>query len=164
MEFLSLQKYLAERQTGGAIQEAKWKLLHPLQCTGILRIFFSGLKLQVETGKPLRPKFFQSDMGTSAVVRVIEQCCFNSAPDPFHGQTVNLILKPPIESKTYHKVVSRSTSRLVTPRVSNMGRTFFLGTILFCLSRQKAEIFSIILIQDFVKPHKISAHSDNFYF
>ena len=37
-------------------------------------------------------------MGTSAVVRAIEQCCFNSVPDP--GQTV--ILKPPkvIESIT----------------------------------------------------------------
>ena len=29
-------------------------------------------------------------MGNSAVVRVIEQCCFNSVPDPF-----NFILKPP---------------------------------------------------------------------
>ena len=31
-------------------------------------------------------------MGTSAVIRAIEQCCFNSVPDP--GQTVNFILKP----------------------------------------------------------------------
>ena len=33
---------------------------------------------------------------------VIEQCCFNSDPDPFNGQTVDLILKPPkfsIESR-----------------------------------------------------------------
>ena len=39
-------------------------------------------------------------MGTSAVVRGTEQCCFNSFPDPF-----NSILKPPkvIESKTYVK-------------------------------------------------------------
>ena len=37
---------------------------------------------------------------------------------------------------------------------------FFLGIKLFCLSRQKAEIFSISLIQDFVKPCKLSAHSD----
>ena len=46
-----------------------------------------------------------TDMGTSAVVRVIEQCFFNSVPDPFNGQTVNFILKPPkvIESKTYVK-------------------------------------------------------------
>ena len=44
-------------------------------------------------------------MGTSAVVRVIEQCCFNSVLDPFNGQTVNFILKPPkvIESITYVK-------------------------------------------------------------
>ena len=44
-------------------------------------------------------------MGSSAVVRVIGQCCFNSVPDPFNGQTVNLILKPPkvIESRTYVK-------------------------------------------------------------
>ena len=44
-----------------------------------------------------------SDLGTSAVVKVIEQCCFNSVPDLFNGQTVNFILKPPkvIESRTY---------------------------------------------------------------
>ena len=32
-------------------------------------------------------------------------CCFNSVPDPFNGQTVNFILKPPkvIESRTYVK-------------------------------------------------------------
>ena len=34
-------------------------------------------------------------MGTSAVVRVIEQVCFNSVPDHFNGQIVNFILKPP---------------------------------------------------------------------
>ena len=47
----------------------------------------------------------QQCQGTSAVVRVIEQCCFNSVPDPFNGQTVNFILKPPkvIESRTYVK-------------------------------------------------------------
>ena len=46
-----------------------------------------------------------ADLGTSAVVRVIEQCCFNSVLDPFNGQTVNFILKPPkvIESRTYVK-------------------------------------------------------------
>ena len=37
----------------------------------------------------------------------------------------------------------------------------FLGIKLFCLSIQKAEIFSNCLIQDFVKPHKISANLDN---
>ena len=44
-------------------------------------------------------------MGTSVVIRVIEQCCFNSVPDTFNGQTVNFILKPPkvIESRTYVK-------------------------------------------------------------
>ena len=44
-------------------------------------------------------------MGISAVVRVIEQCCFNSVPDSLNGQTVNLILKPPkvIESIMYVK-------------------------------------------------------------
>ena len=44
-------------------------------------------------------------MGTRSLVRVIEQCCFNSVPDPFNVQTVNLILKPPkvIESRTYVK-------------------------------------------------------------
>ena len=44
-----------------------------------------------------------TDMGTCAVVRVIEQCCFNSVLDPFNGQTVKFILKPPkvIESRSY---------------------------------------------------------------
>ena len=44
-------------------------------------------------------------MGTSAVFRVIEQCCFNSVPDPFNDQTVNFVLKSPkvIESKSYIK-------------------------------------------------------------
>ena len=45
------------------------------------------------------------DLGTSAVVRVIEQCCCNSVPDPFSGLTVNDIAKPPkvIVSRTYVK-------------------------------------------------------------
>ena len=34
---------------------------------------------------------------------------------------------------------------------------FFLGTKLFCLSRQIPKTLSIFMIQDFVKPHKISA-------
>ena len=44
-------------------------------------------------------------MGISAVLRVLEQGCFNSFPDPFNGQTVNFILKLPkvIESRTYVK-------------------------------------------------------------
>ena len=43
------------------------------------------------------------DLGTSAVIRVIEQCCFNIVPDPFNGQTVNFISKPPkvMESRNY---------------------------------------------------------------
>ena len=66
--------------------------------------------------------------------------------------------------KKYRIVSSRNTcyhsgnqkfcilkSRLVTSRI------FFLETKLFCLSRQKAEIFSIFMIQNFVKPHKILA-------
>ena len=42
-------------------------------------------------------------MGTGAVIRIIEQCCFNSVPDLFNGEKVNFILKPPkvIESRTY---------------------------------------------------------------
>ena len=49
--------------------------------------------------------------GTSAVIRVIEKCCFNSVPDPFNGQTVNFILKPPkvIESRTYVKKTQSDT-------------------------------------------------------
>ena len=44
----------------------------------------------------------RADLGARCFVRVIEQCCFNSVPDPFNGQTVNFILKPPkvIESTT----------------------------------------------------------------
>jgi hypothetical protein len=40
-----------------------------------------------------------------AVVRVIEQCGFNSAPDLFYGPPANSVLKPPkvIESTTYVK-------------------------------------------------------------
>ena len=38
----------------------------------------------------------------------------------------------------------------------------FLRTNLFCLSRKKAEIVTIFTIEDFVKPHKVSAHSNIF--
>ena len=43
------------------------------------------------------------DLTAVHVVRVIEQCCFNSTPDPFNGQRANFILKPPkvIESRTH---------------------------------------------------------------
>ena len=53
-------------------------------------------------------------MGTSAVVRIIEQCCFNSVQDPFNGQTVNFTLKPPkvIGSKTYLCQKSQSETLL----------------------------------------------------
>ena len=35
------------------------------------------------------------DLTAVHVVRVIEQCCFNSTPDPFNGQRANFISKPP---------------------------------------------------------------------
>ena len=46
-----------------------------------------------------------SDLPCCAVAGVIKQCCFNSTPDPFNGQTANFTLKPPkvIESTTYVK-------------------------------------------------------------
>ena len=44
-----------------------------------------------------------------------------------------------------------------------MIRLIVLGIKVFGLSRKKSEIFSISLIYHFMKPHKISAHSDNFY-
>ena len=49
--------------------------------------------------------YSRPELGTSAVFRVIEQCRFNSVPDPFNGQTFNFILKPPkvIESRIYVK-------------------------------------------------------------
>ena len=40
----------------------------------------------------------------------------------------------------------------------------FLGIKLFCFSRQKAETFRICLKLNFVKPHRISAYSDNCHF
>jgi hypothetical protein len=45
---------------------------------------------------------FPANLGTRCFVRVIEECCFNSVPDPSNGQTVNSFLKPPkvIESRT----------------------------------------------------------------
>jgi hypothetical protein len=45
------------------------------------------------------------------IVRVIEQCFFNSTPDPFNGQTANFILEPPkvIESRTYVEKVNPIT-------------------------------------------------------
>ena len=43
-----------------------------------------------------------SDLGARCFVRVREQRCFSSVPDPFNGKTVNFILKQPkvIESRT----------------------------------------------------------------
>ena len=41
-------------------------------------------------------------------------------------------------------------------------KIFFSGTKLFCFSRQKAEIFSICLIKDFVKTYKIWLIQTNF--
>ena len=40
---------------------------------------------------------------------------------------------------------------------------FHLGAKLFCLSRWKAEILSIFMIFNFVKPNKIIAYLQNFY-
>ena len=49
--------------------------------------------------------YFQPYLKAVHVIRVIEQCCFNSTPDPFNGQRANFILKPPkvIESRIYVK-------------------------------------------------------------
>ena len=49
--------------------------------------------------------YFQPYLKAVHLIRVIEQCCFNSTPDPFNGQRANFILKPPkvIESRTYVK-------------------------------------------------------------
>ena len=43
-------------------------------------------------------------------------------------------------------------------------RNFFSWTQRFCFWSLKAEVFSILLIWDFVNPHKISADLHNFYF
>ena len=54
--------------------------------------------------RSMRPHFSSlcADLPYCAVARVMEQCCFNSTPDPFNGQTANFTLKPPkiIESTT----------------------------------------------------------------
>ena len=39
----------------------------------------------------------------------------------------------------------------------------FVGIKLFCFLRQKAETFRTCLKINFMKPHKVSAHSDKFY-
>ena len=46
---------------------------------------------------------WQKFVSMYTLLRVIEQCCFNSVPDLFNGQTVDFILKPPkvVESRTY---------------------------------------------------------------
>ena len=49
---------------------------------------------------------------------------------------------------------------LAEKRTINGTPNIFLRIKLFCLSRQKSEIS---LVLKFVKPHKISAHSNNFY-
>ena len=61
--------------------------------------FFSGISF------PFWPFIFHYDFSyvvvlalplpCCAVTRVIEQCCFNSTPDPFNDQTANFALKPP---------------------------------------------------------------------
>ena len=43
-------------------------------------------------------------------------------------------------------------------------RIFFFGTKLFCLLSESAEILWGSMKSQFMNPHKISAHSDNFYF
>ena len=47
-----------------------------------------------------------TDLTCFDVARVIEQCCFDSTPDPFNGQTA-IFFKPPkvieFESRTYVK-------------------------------------------------------------
>ena len=48
-------------------------------------------------------------------------------------------------------------SRIVT-------RRFFLGIKLFCLWSELAEILWGFMKSQIMNPHKISAHSDNFYF
>jgi hypothetical protein len=74
------------------------------------------------------------------VVRVIEQCCFNSTPDSFNGQTANIILKPPkvIESRTYSKkptwiAIEKNTS--VTPTTAQQSKSvrssFLIIALLF---------------------------------
>ena len=74
-------------------------------------------------------------MGTSVVIRVIEQCFFNIILDPFNIQTVNFILKPPkvIESRTYVKqgdlehYLNNTVHSLLLNYFANIGILFSLG-------------------------------------
>ena len=56
---------------------------------------------------------FLADLTSCTCCQSNRTVCFNSTPDPFNGQTANIILKPPkvIESRTYVKK-SRSKTLL----------------------------------------------------
>ena len=70
-------------------------------------------------------------------------------------------VKPQKISVFYHdkqkSFVPKKVSTQLTPISVNQGVESFLGTKLFCFSRQNAENFCIFMIQDYVKPHKILA-------
>jgi hypothetical protein len=63
------------------------------------------LTLDHQESKANNDQQLTSDLLGCAIARIIEQCCFNSTPDLFNGQTANFTLKPPkmIESTTYIK-------------------------------------------------------------
>ena len=61
------------------------------------------------------------------MVRVIEQCCFNSTPDPFNGQTADFTLKPPkvTESTTSTgQVCLQSGEAAEAPLIIHIVKTF----------------------------------------
>ena len=54
-------------------------------------------------------------------------------------------------------VPKKDSTPWLTPIGVNQEVEIFLGTKHFCLSRQKAQTFSMLMIQNFMKPYKISA-------
>ena len=83
----------------------------------LFKFLFLSLHQLLTENKVLNTKFYQSflvlspDLPCCAVARVIEQCCFNSTPDPSNGQTANFTLNPPkvIKSTTYVKPIWSAT-------------------------------------------------------
>ena len=64
-----------------------------------------------------------------------------------------------IQSRAETRVTIQEIRNFALLTITNIPDIFFRNKLF--LSRQKTEIFSIFMIEDFVKPHKISAHSEN---
>ena len=77
----------------------------------------------------------------------------------------HLLLDISTKTVTEYWVIEAPSAGTILAYLETMTQIIFFKRIkLFCFSRQKAEIFSICLKRNFMKPHHILAHSDNFYF